>query len=338
MPISRVRCETEYRDHGVDPGDTEQQRHPAGDRQHDERERRPRHRRVVDLLQGASSSQRQIGVDRPDGPSQLVDESVRSRATAANQVGDAAIDEVAVLPDREEVRHQERPVRHGRRLLVEAIVAHVGDDADDFTPVALGIRAHALAEGCRRLPPQLAGETLRHHGDRPLLVEIGPREITAGDERSAHRVHVARGHELEQPYGRDLGIGVAAILRVNRIVPAVAGHRDRRRDRNRRHAGNGRHLVHDRLEHARDADFLLDLRFGNREPECLHFMRTHESRMNAGQLLERSNHESGADEQDERQRDLHDDERIACPMALPARAGRASAAAEHVGDARAGGT
>ncbi len=65
-------------------------------------------------------------------------------------------------------------------------------------------------------------------------------------------------------------------------------------------------------------------------------MRTHESRMNAGQLLERSNHESGADEQDERQRDLHDDERIARPMALPARAGRASTAAEHAGDARAG--
>ena len=49
-----------------------------------------------------------------------------------------------------------------------------------------------------------------------------------------------------------------------------------------------------------------------------------ESRLHAAQLLKRANHQAGADEQHERERHLHDDQRVARPMALPALAGRSA--------------
>ena len=50
------------RDHAVDAGHAEQQRHRAGNRQHDERKRRPRERRVVNLLQRPHGRERQIRI------------------------------------------------------------------------------------------------------------------------------------------------------------------------------------------------------------------------------------------------------------------------------------
>ena len=47
-----------------------------------------------------------------------------------------------------------------------------------------------------------------------------------------------------------------------------------------------------------------------------------ESRLHAAQLLKRANHQAGADEQHERERHLHDDQRVARPMAFPAVAER----------------
>ena len=63
------------RDHAVDPGDAEQQRHRAGDRQHHQRERRPRHR----LARTTSCSvrtlgERQVRIHRPHRAADLVDE------------------------------------------------------------------------------------------------------------------------------------------------------------------------------------------------------------------------------------------------------------------------
>ena len=108
----------------------------------------------------------------------------------------------------------------------------------------------------------------------------------------AHRLHVAGRDELEQPDRRDLRLGVGAVLREQRIVPAVAGHRDGRRERHRRHAGDGRELVQDRLVHPHDRGFVLDLRLGNRQPERLHVVGTREPGMDAAQRLERPNHQA----------------------------------------------
>ena len=43
-----------------------------------------------------------------------------------------------------------------------------------------------------------------------------------------------------------------------------------------------------------------------------------ESRLHAAQLLKRANHQAGADQQHERERHLHHDQRVARPVALPA--------------------
>ncbi len=49
-----------------------------------------------------------------------------------------------------------------------------------------------------------------------------------------------------------------------------------------------------------------------------------EPRPHAPQLLKRANHQAGADEQDEGERHLHHDQRVARPVALPARAERSA--------------
>ena len=74
---------------------------------------------------------------------------------------------------------------------------------------------------------------------------------------------------------------------------------------------------------------------GIEQAERLHLVRPDEPGMDAAQHLERANHQSRADEQHERQRDLHDGQRVARPMALPARARGSSSAAEEGADLRA---
>ena len=77
-----------------------------------------------------------------------------------------------------------------------------------------------------------------------------------------------------------------------------------------------------------DRRFLLDLRAWNRQPQRLHFVGPHESRVHVSQRLERPDHQPRADEKHERQRDLRDDERVARAMAFPARARGPPAAAK----------
>ena len=53
-----------------------------------------------------------------------------------------------------------------------------------------------------------------------------------------------------------------------------------------------------------------------------------ESRLHAAQMLKRANHQAGADQQHQRERHLHHDQRVARAMALPACAERAADAAQ----------
>ena len=91
-------------------------------------------------------------------------------------------------------------------------------------------------------------------------IDVCPGEIPARDQRRTHRLHVAWRNDLEQTERWNLGFGIGAILREERIVPALAGHRHRGRDRDRGDAGQRRDPVHDRLVHPRNRDLLFDLR------------------------------------------------------------------------------
>ena len=115
--------------HAVDPRHAEQQRHAAGDAEHHQRERRPRQRRVVDLLQRAHARQRQVRIDRPHRAAQFVGEPAGSRsgcceprtsrrARLGTRVGRLRLKKSFISSG----QYADR-----RRLLVQAVVAHVAD-------------------------------------------------------------------------------------------------------------------------------------------------------------------------------------------------------------------
>ena len=76
-------------DHAVDADDAQQQRHRRGDRQHHQREGRPRERLIVDLAHGPRRHG-QAGVHRPHGLPDLVQKTFRARALAADDEGHPA--------------------------------------------------------------------------------------------------------------------------------------------------------------------------------------------------------------------------------------------------------
>jgi hypothetical protein len=75
---------------------------------------------------------------------------------------------------------------------VDAVVAVVGGDANDFVPAALGGGTDALADGLGRVAPKLAGEALGDNDVRTRLEGVGPSEVAAGRQTVAHRLEEAR--------------------------------------------------------------------------------------------------------------------------------------------------
>ena len=104
-----------------------------------------------------------------------------------------------VDPVTPEVLHQHWPVDDRRRRPLHAVIVDVCGDAHDLAPRACRILTDAPAERGFGRPPVLARKILGHHHDRPVLIDVVPREVAARHDRRPHGGEEPRRHELEAP-------------------------------------------------------------------------------------------------------------------------------------------
>ena len=128
------------------------------------------------------------------------------------------------------------------------------------------------------------------------------------------------------------------VLRKQHIVRIVSIHRNGGGEADGRNSRNRRELVQNLFLHPYHplALSVRDLRFRDIEAECLHRIRRDETGRHMHQRAECADHQPRADEQDQRQRHLHDHQRLACAMPFAALAQRAATFAEAAVHARAG--
>ncbi len=168
---------------------------PAATSQHHQSEGRARHGSVIEERLGTDIGDRQVGVDRPDGASNVADQALGAGARSADREDHPAADVDLVAL---EIVHQDRPPGGGLGVLVHALIVDVADHADHAAPVILRTDANLLAQRLLGRPPELAGELLRDHGDREALVIVLPGKVASGDEGNAHGGEVAGGGEFEE--------------------------------------------------------------------------------------------------------------------------------------------
>ena len=272
MPISRRRRGDRVGDHAVQSRHAEQQRHRAGDRQHDQGERGAGHRFAVQLVQRPHLRQRQAGVDGPHGRADLIDQRRAPGAIAAQ--GEADPSRLVAGHALQLLGRQRRPVDRRRRRAIDAVVVDVAGHADHFPPrrVRHVVLAKPPPQRRRRRSPQLAGQVLRDDGDLAPVVEIGPGEVAAGDERRPLRAEQPRRHDLDLPVGRRPAV-VGHALDRDRGAAAVAAERQPGGKRHRCHAWERGEPVHDVVLHPRHALRLGDRRRRDRQAERLHARR-----------------------------------------------------------------
>ena len=124
------------------------------------------------------------------------------------------------------------------------------------------------------------------------------------------------------------------VLDENRVVAVESVHRDRARDADRSHPGHLFELAHDLLVRSHGLLVVSDDRFGNRHAQREDLLGAHESRVDLAHRLEGADHESRADEQHDRERDLGDDQPVARAVPLASGAREAPAFFERRGEVR----
>ena len=164
-----------------------------------------------------------------------------------------------------------------------------------------------------------------------FLIEIGPGKIAPGDQRCAGGPEESRSNISESADGRNLPHGVDFVFCKEDIVVIEALERRGTRKRGRDDSRNRRQLVQHRVLHAHHLFRLLHLRFGNRDAQHLEFFGIRESRLDVSQGLKGANHQAGTDKQHQRQRHLHDHQRIARAMPFAAGAEGTSARSQRSG-------
>ncbi len=150
------------------------------------------------------------------------------------------------------------------------------------------------------------------------IVDVGPREIAAGDERVAHGLEVVRAEVLHPAQRRNAGVGLGEVFHPDRIVVAVAVHRHRRRQRDCLDAADRLDAMRDLLVQARDLIPIGDERRWDREAQRQDGFRIPEPGRHVADRDERPHHQAGGHEQHRGQRDLRDDQRVARAMTLAA--------------------
>ena len=161
--------------------------------------------------------------------------------------------------------------------------------------------------------PILAREILRNDRHRPLVIGVGPGKIAAGNDARAHRCKEARRDMDESPYRRNLALFINVVLRIEQIVRVISVHRDRAREADRRDARHGREFVENVLLHMDDplALRVRYLRLWNHKAKCLHRSRVNKAGRDMHQRDKGADHQPRADQQHQRQRNLHHHQRLA---------------------------
>src|SRR5262249_10903223 len=97
-----------------------------------------------------------------------------------------------------EIRDRKRPVYGWRRFLLDAIIVHVLDDADDLAP--LDLVAHLLnpfANCGRGSAPEFLREVFGNQDNRTAVVDIGPSEVASSDQAGSRSYQESGRHKLE---------------------------------------------------------------------------------------------------------------------------------------------
>src|SRR5258708_6382562 len=308
-------------DNAVDTDDAEQQRHGSGHAKHDEREGSAGHRAPVVKVESVNVGKRKIGVQGPHGLADFIQETLRARTRAANDECDFAHGHGVIAL---KMIHQEGPINGSRGRFADAFIVNVADDTD------------ALAERGRGVVPILASQIFRNHGDGNFLVGIVPGDFTAGYQRRAGSVQVFGRNKSEGAERREFAPGVGVVLNEDGIMPASVGHGEHGDDSGGPDAWNRCEPAQDLFLRSDDLLILFHHGAGNGDAECLQCRGPSESGIDVGESAESANHQAGADQQDERESDLHDDKDTSRAMLLLALAERAAALADAGAEAHSG--
>ena len=229
---------------------------------------------------------------------------------------------------------RERPLRDGLielrpRGAGRTEVPDVADDTHNRHPRAVVVEAHAASD--RILSgPLIARERLVDEHDGRRVARVAEAEVASGLDRNAHRVEVARHH--------DLIAGVRHRLRLRPPLDQVAGAKVVAADRQRHGGARGANAWHrPRVVRARPSrTHLTRLIFRARAADAdveRQQVACVDAGVDARQRNEASDQQRRADEQHERDRDLGDDQRVARPARAARPAGPGAAFSERVGQA-----
>jgi len=136
----------------------------------------------------------------------------------------ALVAEYAALKHRlaEQFKFDREAYTDGKAPFVERVLLHIPHDSDDFVPRLLRSETDSLAKRGARIAPQLPREVLRNNDDRSLVVDLRPGEITAGNQRIAHRTEEIRTDGFEPANGRNFALGVGPVFGEDGIVGICA--------------------------------------------------------------------------------------------------------------------
>ena len=256
---------------------------------------------------------------------------IECRERAPDRVGH--VGGIAAAPDGEadaalNVLHVREIVRAGPGLLSldESFELHRPDNADHLQPDCAGARLHDVLELLRQvhaaadrigIRPELAGEPLVHDDDarrgRPVALSEQPASLQRNAQRfqipGSHVQHAGRDDRLPRSHHISLGNDHAAA--------AVPAEREEAADAGRLHARQRADAL-ERAAHIRSQRGIIRIPGGQRAHAPGHHVLRLEARVDAQELPEAREQQSGADQQHECQRHLRDDEPAADVAGTPA--------------------
>jgi len=140
--------------YAVDSDDSQQEGHSSSNTQHDQRERSARHRLRVEIAKCVDFGHRQLGINRPDGLANLLQERLRASTRSAHDERNTAAHNL--LFGFKMVNHR-RPVNGRWCILTHTVVVSSGNDANDLEPGIGAANAQALAKRAVRRDFQTQG-------------------------------------------------------------------------------------------------------------------------------------------------------------------------------------
>ena len=219
---------------------------------------------------------------------------------------------------------------------LHAVVVNVTDNSDDFAERIGGGNANPFADRALRILEELASGVFGNDGNQMILVDIVPGVIAACDHRNSQSCERAGADEFKAAESGEFALGIRAAFDKNWIVGLIATHRGRGIERDGRRTRNGGEPILNFLFHAEGGFVILDLRIGNHDVEGLELLGIGETGIHLCHCVKGPDHQAGANQQDEGERDLDDDEDVARTVLFTAGAEGAAAFADSGAEANAG--